>query len=275
MRRLFLLAGYDRDDIIGPSLIFQCARLNELGDVVVCIDSNCSMEELIKLKPFSMHAEAERHREYDFGSYKRAWEWANGNLDITSYEFVYLVNDSVYGPLFDLEPGIREMEEGGTDAFALVMNPHKKRPHLQSWFLGMGKKVFLSDSFNRFLGSITALGSKEEVCIRYENGFTKMLSESGYTFRGLFSVRGKRIYNRPLELCRRGIPFIKKTSLTRHGGCLGRQVRKVMDRTDPSLRTAVVQDIDRLNGDGYYRWLTDGSSFTMFRRYYGYLQKKL
>ena len=47
---------------------------------------------------------ATRHSEYDFGSYKRAYNWAQENLDTAEYEFVYLVNDSVYGPLFDLNP---------------------------------------------------------------------------------------------------------------------------------------------------------------------------
>ena len=193
--------------------------------------------------------EAARHGEYDFGSYKRAFRQA----DLSGYDVVYLVNDSVVGPLRPLEPYLLRMEALGTDAFGLVLNPSRHGRHLQSWFIGLKPSVFRAPWFAEFLSGVEALGRKEDVCIRYENGLARLLEAHSASYAGLWELRGKAIYNAVGRLSRQGFPFLKKSAFTRHGGSLGPAVARALSQAKPSMALAIVADLDRLYGEEYRR----------------------
>lgn len=273
-KRLFLFAGYDPHGAVRGSLTYYLGALARCGDVVLVMDCEAAGAELQKCAPYVVHAEAVRHGEYDFGSYKRAWMWARANLRLEEYGVLYMVNDSVIGPLRDIEPFLERMEASGHDAFGLVLNPHRKIRHLQSWFIGVCPAVFRSEEFDRFLMSVERQASKAgDICIRYEYGFTRMLAECGFTYGGLFEVGGKGIYNRVRRLYVRGLPFFKKSALTRHNGSLGAQVKYVLDRTDPQLAAAVTdEDLDVLYGG---RDFLTSNRLEICRRYAVYLLGKL
>ena len=95
-KRLFLFAGYDKDGIIDESLLMYVSAVSKFGDVVLCMDSDCPDSELNKLQDITLHAMATRHREYDFGSYKRAYNWALENLDLSKYDFEHAKQHSSF-----------------------------------------------------------------------------------------------------------------------------------------------------------------------------------
>ena len=275
MRRLFLLAAYDPQSIVGESLLLMLRTLSGFGDVVFVADSILPEDQLAKVSPYVLHAESERHGEYDFGSYKRAFIWCCRNLNLTSYDVMYLVNDSVFGPLSSPDFILGGMESLDCEAFSLVRNPNARHPHLQSWFIGLRPSVFLSPWFASFLGSVRPMENKESVCIEYEIGFTALLSFNGVTYDSLFKVRGRGIYNSVLKLNRIGIPFIKKASFTRHCGCLGHQLRLVLESCPSAVRDAVLSDASRLWGAEYVQTLLNGNFLTMIVRFLRYLRSKI
>ena len=251
VKRLFLFAGYDKHGIIDASLVMYVSALNKLGDLIVCMDSDCNDSELKKLNKITLHAAAARHGEYDFGSYKRAYNWARENIDINKYDFVYMVNDSMYGPLFDLAPYLETMESKNLDAFGMVKNPHKKSPHIQSWFIGMRKSVYSSDWFNDLLQSVRHHDDKGSVTILYEHGFTKRLIENNLSWDALYSAPKRSIYNRVKYFYKHKMPFIKKLSFSRHNGALGRQLLYILNHTDSKTRTIITTCARRVYGNEY------------------------
>ena len=128
-KRLFLFAGFNAQHIIDDALVYYVRALSKCGDVVLCMDSDCSDAELQKLAPYVLHATAQRHGEYDFGSYKRAYMYATDTGILDKYDFVYMVNDSVYGPLMDIKPSLIKMERTNCDAFGLAYNKMASRTH--------------------------------------------------------------------------------------------------------------------------------------------------
>lgn len=275
-RRLFLVAAYDSLDAVGPALEAYVKELSGYGDVVTVMDNAVAPGEQDKLAPFVLHFQAGRHGEYDFGSYKRAYSWAREHLSLNCYDAVYLVNDSVYGPLSPIGDCLERMEALGTGAYAMVLNPHRRSPHLQSWMIGLRKEVFLSDWFSGFLEGVRAQDSKEAVCIKYETGLTELLGTHSVTFDALYSLKGKFFYNRVKASWEAGIPFIKKSAFTRHGGCLGRQIRYVLDNAaNKDAAEAVREDASRLLGRKYVDRLLGGSAMAMFLRYISYLSRKI
>lgn len=276
VRRLFLLAAYDRRGTVGPALAAYVRDLSRYGDVVAVMDNAAAPGEQDKLLPYVVHFEAERHGEYDFGSYKRGYAWAREHLPLKDYGTVYLVNDSVYGPLKPLGDFLDRMEDMGTGASAMVFNPGRRSPHLQSWFIGLRPQVFLSEWFGSFLDGVEPKESKEAVCVEYETGLTELLERHSVTFGALFRFRGKSFYNRVRYCWKKGIPFIKRSSVTRHNGCLGRQVRYVLDHAENAdVAAAVKEDIVGALGREAADRLTGGSAFGMILRYISYLRAKI
>jgi len=144
-KRLFLFAGYHPRGIIDDALVHYIKTLSAFGDVVLHMDYDCPASELSKIKKYTKHAAALRHGEYDFGSYKRAYLWSLENLKLSDYDFVYLLNDSVYGPFYEMGRYFHAMENMGHDAFGMVSKRHSIKPHIQSWFIGTKPCIFTSN----------------------------------------------------------------------------------------------------------------------------------
>ncbi|MBQ3039344.1 MAG: hypothetical protein IJD41_02160 [Alphaproteobacteria bacterium] len=274
-KRLFLFAGYDKHGVIDDALIMYVRALNKLGDVVVCMDSDCTKDELQKLQGITLYAMATRHGEYDFGSYKRAYNWARENLDISSYDFVYMANDSMYGPLFDLAPYLEKLESENLDAFGMVKNPHRKSPHIQSWFIGMRKSVFMSEWFNDLLQSVRHHDDKGSVTILYEHGFTKRLIENNLSWDAPYAAPGRSIYNRVKYFYKRKMPFIKKLAFSRHGGALGRQLLYILNHVSPDISSAIMQNANRVYGNEYISKILTHNPFKIMWRNIKYTIYKL
>ena len=271
MKRLFLFAFYDPQGVVGEAALRYLEALYGLGDIVLATDCDLQPGEAEKLEPLVLSFTSSRHGEYDFGSYKRAFLAA----DLSGYDFVYLVNDSVVGPFFPLEPYLDRMEGMGVDAFGLVLNPSRRGRHLQSWFIGLKPAVFQASWFREFLMGVTAAGSKNEVCLRYENGLASLLEAHSVPFAGLYELPGKTVYNAVGRLVNEGFPFLKKSAFTRHGGSLGPAVARALSKTDPATAQAIVADLDRLYGEDYRCKFLSENRLQSAARYLRYLSGKI
>ena len=255
-RRLFLFAAYTPSGDVGDALLWYLRALAALGDVVFCDDAPLGPGEEERLMPFVLHCEALKHGEYDFGSYKRDFVWASANLKLEEYDFVYLVNDSVFGPLSDLKPLLEGLEAGPHGAFGLVYKPGRHGSHLQSWFVGLHREVFLSGYFREFLLGVRPAGGKGTVCELYETGLSRLLVSHGVELGYVFTAPHKTIYNNPGRLVRQGLPFIKKSAFTRHNGCLGREIAGILRDCPSEASEAILSEAAELWGKDFAHRLT-------------------
>ena len=266
IKRLFLFAGYDTDGIIDDSLVLYVRALSKLGDVVLCMDCNSDKTQTQKIKPYVLHVIAKRHGEYDFGSYKRAYAWAREHLSLSDYDFVYMVNDSVYGPLFPLKPYLEQMETLRTDAFGLVKNTKATHPHIQSWFVGMRKNVFTSTWFYEFISAVKKLESKGAITHHYEHGFSKCVIEHGGTWKCLYTAHNRDVYNKIKKYYREKMPFMKKVAIARHDGALGPQISYVLKHTPTQMRNAIIKNAKRVYGTEYVNRTLNQNRISAFWR---------
>lgn len=254
-KRLFLFAGYNAAGIVDDALVYYVKSLSKFGDVVLVMDSDCPDSELKKVQKITVYASAVRHGEYDFGSYKRAYIWATENLTLSDYDYVYMVNDSVYGPLYDLTPYFSEMESGTCDAFGLVKNPHRDHPHIQSWFIGLHPSVFLTDWYDQFMRNITKQPYKGAITREYEQGLSKNILSHNLTWCCMYSVRNRGVYNKIKKLYRTKMPFMKKVAFNRNHGALGRQILYVLNHITPATRDAIITSARAQYGEKHVDWL--------------------
>ena len=274
IKRLFLFAGYDKAGKIDNALINYIQKLSEFGDIILVMDSDCPKSELLKIKPVTLHATGTRHGEYDFGSYKRAYIWATKNLDITTYDYLYMVNDSVYGPLYPLESYFTQMESLPCDAFGLVANPHHHHPHIQSWFIGMTPTVFRTKWYDKFMRNITKLPHKGEITREYEQGFSKQIIENNLSWCCLYNAPGRSVYNKIKKFYRAGMPFMKRVAFTRNHGALGRQISYILKKSDTHTRNCILSSAYTSYGEKHTDWLlTNNPIKIIFRNIHHALHK--
>jgi lipopolysaccharide biosynthesis protein len=233
VKRLFIFAGYDSDGVIDSALLHYISALSGVGDVVFCMDNAAPESELARVReiPNVLYAAAQRHAEYDFGSYKRGYAWAAQRGILDGYDWVYFANDSVYGPIKDLEPYLVGLEEKNTDITGMyyaVGGPHPN--YIQSWFFGLGKNVALADWVAEFFNNVTRQNGKEDVVAKYEIGFSTAARENncsiGYFISG---AENNDCMRHPLRTLQQGLPFIKKNPFAIGGIKNERNAAKYMD----------------------------------------------
>lgn len=220
IRRLFLFAAYDKEGIIDDTLLHYLNYLSDYGDIVFVMDNVAEKSELNKLNaiPNLLYYSAERHGEYDFGSYKRCYQWAAKENLLDKYDWVYLVNDSVYGPLFDIRSILEDLESRGADLIGMIDFTNKFTPRqVQSWFVGLSAKIANSDFISNFMDSIKTQTDKQLIVLKYEVGLSHEILRRGYKMATYISGETgepqHRVYDVPLEMLKIGLPFIKKQAL--------------------------------------------------------------
>ncbi|MCQ2581726.1 MAG: hypothetical protein MJ170_01965 [Alphaproteobacteria bacterium] len=217
-KRLFIFAGYDKDGIIDDTLVYYLTELSKLGDIVLVMD--CDVNDTTKLQRIKniLHTELARHNQYDFGSYKRGYMWAYNNKVLDKYDWVYLVNDSVYGPLWDIKPILTKLESSKKDLIGMTSYESAENPiHIQSWFVGMSKKLALKSFIKDFFMSVIHQQYKHGVILHYEVRLSRIILQNGYEMCAYHhnSIEGKHdVYQNPIELLKNNFPFLKKAAIS-------------------------------------------------------------
>ena len=274
-KRLFLLAGYDKDCIIDDALIYYVKSISKYGDIILCLDCDCSKPEIAKVKKYTLTTIAKRHGEYDFGSYKRAFLYAHDKNLLKDYDYVYLVNDSVFGPTINIKQTLQNIESIKTDACGLVVSKHKTHEFMESWFVRLNKKIFTSDWFYEFMTSVKKEANKYAVTIQYEHGLTNIISKNNCSWDGLYTIYGRETYNNPKHLFKHGCPFVKKLSFTRHNGALGKQIKYILKHCNKSVAKSIIKTSNRLYGEKYMNWFLTNNIFKITLRNLSYLKQKI
>ncbi len=219
-KRLFIFAGYDINGIVDESLLHYLRSLSVLGDIVFTMDCVSPDNELNKIKQIKniLHAVAERHNEYDFGSYKRGFLWAKEHKILDKYDWVYFVNDSVYGPLFDLEPVLKDLEQRNVDLTGMIDFENEPTPiQVQSWFVGVSKKVANTTFLLNFFKTVKHQDKKQLIVLKYEVGLSQLILSHGFKLSTYVSDENgdicHTVYEKPIEILKKGVPFVKKNGL--------------------------------------------------------------
>ena len=149
---------------------------------------------------------------FDFG----AWAHALGLLDRTGWQRLYLVNDSIVGPL-DSTPFTQMMariKSSQSDFIGLTESLAPVR-HLQSYFLVFNHRVLVEPAFDRLMRSVMNFPDKAQVVDLYECRLTQQLCALGLHFEALFPALTTDFHNsddtliRWMRLLEAGFPYLK------------------------------------------------------------------
>lgn len=247
-RRLCLFAGYDPEGLVDDYVVDYLRELSRHADIHYYADCDMQPGELEKITELVKTAAAERHGEYDFGSYSRlakrvGWE------TIEQYDELILANDSCY-LLRSLDHVFAKMDTKACDWWGMQatkgMAATRKNPrnrflqplpmtsvrmsmlsefesdyrydfHVGTYFVVYRKPVINDQQFRRLLGSVVAQEHKRNLILKYEIGLTRSLIARGFSFdtfvENLYPLHP--IYtNWYFRLLDEGFPFLKRYLLS-------------------------------------------------------------
>jgi hypothetical protein len=188
-RRTAVFASYAGNGRIEPCVLHYLRGLHEVCDNIVFVADNPLFPgERAKLKGLVACMLVSRHGEYDFGSYKRGWDWARTSGALAESDELLLCNDSCYGPFHPFGSVFAAMAARPCDFWGLSMfqildkQTKSLHYHFQSFFLVFRRRVFESEAFTGFMASIRKLPepTREHVVDHYEFNLTRHLEDAGF-----------------------------------------------------------------------------------------------
>lgn len=180
-----LYTHFDYEDKIDAYVYFALNKLRECGYKIVFI-STCkklSKADRKLLRSFCHAAVLRANIGLDFGGWA---EVINSYPQLYDSENLLLANDSVYGPVNDINSLIIRMQEQGCDFWGATES-YQFQPHLQSYFINYSNKVLRSDVFKQFWEGFKNIDNKMELIQAYEISLTPLLKNHGFSYASVFN----------------------------------------------------------------------------------------
>jgi rhamnosyltransferase len=229
MNRILYFVHYNKYNLISDHEIYLLKNIRGIYTRIVVI-SNSSLpgEQYNRLSEFCDEILLRENKGFDFGAWKDAL-LKDGWEKLDQYDNVTLMNDSCFGPLFDLEPIYLDMEQKDIDFWGLTNCKDDKRgmpgtngpvpEHIQSYFICFKRKIVSSSSFKAFWKGVRYENNVAKVIQKYETRFTKILTKAGFrcsVFLDTISFPGMEFnlsFSHP-DLCIKfEVPFMKIKAL--------------------------------------------------------------
>jgi hypothetical protein len=180
---LRLVCVFSHFDAAGRILPYVQRYLSELGrcgfDVyLVSTSPDLNASDRRKVEGMGVRVHCRENAGMDFGS----WQWALQHVvPLAEVDWLLLANDSVFGPIFDLEPVFRRQFAANRDFWGIT-DSHEVAWHLQSYFLCLRGDVVRSKAFRKVFAVDFAGLTKRSIIRSGEISLSQSLLRSG--FRG-------------------------------------------------------------------------------------------
>ena len=216
--RVAVLAHWSRHPRVTLSVETLVHEL-QAADYHVVVSSTCASPDALqwgdRVDPGRLVVIRRPNVGYDFGSWSIGLELAPA---AATADRTILLNDSMAGPFTSLAPLLEAFDATPVDVWGLT-DTQQFGSHLQSYFLGFRDGVLAERPLARFWAGIVHDDDKQQVILRNELGFSRLLRAEGFAHTPAFPherlvgpgqnpvIKGWR---RLLEL---GFPFVKREIL--------------------------------------------------------------
>jgi lipopolysaccharide biosynthesis protein len=196
MNRAVIMAHYDPDGVFDAHCVAALREYRKISRHVIVVSTSTPAlpSEANHLVDSFVCRE---NSGYDFGSWRAGIETL---ADPAAFDEIVCVNDSVYGPLFDLAPVFRDPRIAAADFWGMCLSEQgtKRRgrtscPHVQSWFFVMRRPLLESAAFADFWRTVEPQACKDDVIDRYELGMTEHFLRAGFRMAALYDARARGI----------------------------------------------------------------------------------
>ena len=228
MERILLYVHFNKYKRVSNHVFYQLEQLKPLFSKIIFI-SNSHIEEAIKktlYDEFGISNVLERDNQgYDFAAWRDGIS-AVGFEELKNYDSLTLMNDTCFGPLWDLEPIYKRFEVDTQVDFWGMTNFRKTKyfeEHLQSYFVTFKQQILRAISFQEFWEQVKDFTDVQDVIDHYETKFTQYFTEAGFTYQAAFDTRLEEAtdlihpdftYYKPFTILEKKVPFLKVKAIS-------------------------------------------------------------
>jgi len=194
-KRAIIFAGYTPYGDIDEDVF---CFLEELKKYSTCLIGfwDCELinsNDLQKLEAIVDKIFIKRHEEYDFGSYKRGYQYLYCNNELKDYDQIVFCNDSIIYQNGSLVEFFKKSEK--QDFYGLTWHAYGFYPetyewdnleHLQSFFICISKKIFSKIWFQDFMFNIKKENNKNDIIAKYEIGLSQTALKHGFILESFY-----------------------------------------------------------------------------------------
>lgn len=235
MKRLLLYVHFNKYDHISRHVIYQLEHMRPLFEKLVFIsNSKLSQGEVDKLRERNLIDDfiQRDNKGYDFAAWHDGMEFV-GFEELKQYDSVTVMNDTCFGPLWDMEPIYKQYELNEEISFWGMTNHQSIKTgnlnineHLQSYFISFKKNLVESSVFQNFWKEVESYEDVQNVIDNYETQYTKRFVDAGFKYASVLDTlplndqffHSNFTIHYPHVLLDAGVPFIKIKAfdLTQH-----------------------------------------------------------
>ncbi|MGT2755635.1 rhamnan synthesis F family protein [Streptococcus ovuberis] len=223
MKRLLLYIHFNKYHDISEHVLYQLEQLRPLFEhVLVISNSPLSLDNQSRLLEAHL-ADDFLQREnsgYDFAAWRDGMKRV-GFERLQDYDSVTIMNDTCFGPLYDLSSTYQRFETNEAVDFWGMTNfreTERFKEHIQSYFMSFSRKVVRSEVFQVFWQSVQDFTDVQDVIDHYETRVTTVLLDSGFKYGAVFDTTQEDVtgmlhpdfsYYHPTAILHKRVPFIK------------------------------------------------------------------
>jgi rhamnosyltransferase len=157
---------------------------------------------------------------FDFAAWRDGMHWVGFDY-LKDYDSVTLMNDTCFGPLWDMKEVYARFEADPETDFWGMTNfraNQQFKEHLQSYYLSFSKRVIQSTAFQDFWIGVKNYTDVQDVIEHYETQVTTNLTDAGFKYKAVFDtvdadttgmLHPDFSYYNPTAILKHRVPFIK------------------------------------------------------------------
>ncbi|HEL0004464.1 TPA: alpha-L-Rha alpha-1,3-L-rhamnosyltransferase [Streptococcus equi subsp. zooepidemicus] len=223
MKRILLYVHFNKYHKVSDHVYYQLEQMRALFSKIVFIsNSDIHQEDLEQLEQrHLMDQFIQRHNKgYDFAAWHDGMK-ALGCEHLVDFDSITIMNDTCFGPLWDMEPYYLKYEaDEAVDFWGMTNNRATKafKEHIQSYFISFKKSLVHSKEFRQFWENIIELTDVQDVIHNYETRITTAFVEAGFRYKTVFDttkedsssmLHADFSYYNPTAILKHHVPFIK------------------------------------------------------------------
>ena len=196
MKRLGIYVFYEANGVVDDGVEYLLEAMKHLFHKMIFVVNGAINEEGIeKIQAYTSCIMQRENYGYDAGAYKDVFSRWVTSEERCSYDEIVLMNNSFYGPLFNIDDTWAQMDAVKADFWGMTRHLEgiweKKTQfpqHIQAYFLVIRKRMLESDWFTAFWENIKYPDIFERAVFDFEIQFTTYFEEHGFEGRAVTDV---------------------------------------------------------------------------------------
>lgn len=227
MKRLLLYVHYNKYNGLSSHVLYQLEQMRPLfSEVMVISNSQLSIADEARLRERGLMTEflQRENSGFDFVAWRDGMQ-VFGWERLAEFDSVTIMNDTCFGPLWDMTEVYHRFEQDSTIDFWGMTN-HRATPrfkeHLQSYFISFKKQVVQSPEFGQFWKNVKEYEIVQDVIDYLESPATNLFVDAGFTYGAVFDTTEEEVtymalpdfsYYNVARILQNRVPFVKVKAL--------------------------------------------------------------